>query len=154
RLLLDFAPHGSGRSRLAKRTLRMRIWLVTIGEPLPTDGNGDRLLRAGMLREILAHRVHEVTWWTSSFDHSRKRQRVDHDEAIEISQNYSIRLIHSQSYPKNVCLRRWISHRATAKRFAKLAAAEARPDVILASLPIAELCRTAIKYARPRQVPV
>ena len=31
----------------------MLIWLITVGEPLPTDGSEERLLRAGMLAKFL-----------------------------------------------------------------------------------------------------
>ena len=30
----------------------MRIWLITIGEPLPIDGTNDRLHRSGMLANL------------------------------------------------------------------------------------------------------
>jgi glycosyltransferase involved in cell wall biosynthesis len=132
----------------------MRVWLVTIGEPLPSDGKADRLLRTGMLAEILVRRGHEVVWWTSTFDHARKRQRFEQDTAIPVAANYSIRLIHAPSYPQNVCLRRWFNHRILAKRFARLASNAVQPDIILSSLPTVELCLAAIEYARPRRVPV
>ncbi|MCL6590483.1 MAG: hypothetical protein K6U80_11060 [Firmicutes bacterium] len=34
----------------------MKIWLVAIGEPLPTDGNNERLLRMGILANLLVAR--------------------------------------------------------------------------------------------------
>ncbi|GAI08595.1 unnamed protein product, partial [marine sediment metagenome] len=52
----------------------MRIWLITIGEPLPSDNNNDRLYRTGILAKLLIQRGHEVVWWTSTFDHVRKIQ--------------------------------------------------------------------------------
>jgi hypothetical protein len=55
----------------------MRVWLITVGEPLPLDGPGERMLRTGILAAFLAARGHEVVWWSSSFDHVRKRQRSD-----------------------------------------------------------------------------
>ena len=61
----------------------------------------------------------------------------------------TLRLIHAQSYPRNVSLRRWLNHRAIARRFAVLAKSELQPDVIVSSLPTVELCRAAIRYARP-----
>ncbi|HTQ40709.1 MAG TPA: glycosyltransferase family 4 protein [Pirellulales bacterium] len=132
----------------------MRIWLVTIGEPLPTDGSAERLLRTGMLADILARRGHEVVWWTSTFDHARKRQRFERDTTVSVAGNYALRLIHTRPYPRNICLERWFSHQTVAKRFAALAAAEPKPDLILSSLPTVELCRAALDYAWPRGVPV
>ena len=43
----------------------MRIWLITVGEPLPTDG-AERLLRAGILADMLSAKGHDVVFWTST----------------------------------------------------------------------------------------
>ena len=53
----------------------MRAWLLTVGEPLPCDGPNERLHRTGLLAEALHSRGHEVLWWSSTFDHARKRFR-------------------------------------------------------------------------------
>ena len=55
----------------------MRVWLVCAGEMLPVDKGNQRSMRAGMLAKALRTRDHEVTWWTSAFDHSSKRLRCD-----------------------------------------------------------------------------
>ena len=52
----------------------MRIWVYASGEPLPAADRQVRLLRAGNLCRHLQAAGHEVVWWTSSFDHIRKRQ--------------------------------------------------------------------------------
>lgn len=132
----------------------MRAWLITIGEPLPSDSYGDRLFRTGMLAELLSARGHEVTWWTSAFDHVRKQPRASDDAVAQIAPNYSIRLLRAIPYACNVSLQRWQSHRAIAQRFARAARAASRPDVILCSLPPVELCRKAVRYGRRSSVPV
>ena len=43
----------------------MIVWLVTVGEPLPTDPGSPRLLRAGILAGLLAEKGHVVHWWSS-----------------------------------------------------------------------------------------
>ncbi len=53
----------------------MRVWLLTVGEPLPTDGGSDRVWRTGFLARALADRGHEVVWWSSAFDPFRHRLR-------------------------------------------------------------------------------
>ena len=59
----------------------MKVWLVKLGEPLPVDGNR-RLHRYGILAEMLSQKGHEVTWWTSTFDHWDKKQRFETDKAL------------------------------------------------------------------------
>ena len=51
----------------------MKIWIITVGEPLPMDDGEVRAYRSGLLFSELVNAGHEVTWWTSSFDHSQKK---------------------------------------------------------------------------------
>jgi len=132
----------------------MRIWLVTIGEPLPTDGPDERLFRTGILAEQLSNQGHHVTWWTSSFDHVRKRQRSTSDEKIELSDRSSLWLLHANSYSSNVSLPRMLNHRAIARKFRNIADREPKPDIILCSWPTLELCVEAVHLGKRRGVPV
>ena len=54
----------------------MNVWTICAGEPLPTDENQPRPMRMSMLTRTLRKRGHDVLWWTSSFNHSAKRQRT------------------------------------------------------------------------------
>ncbi len=47
----------------------MKIWIVTIYEPLPFGDIGTRPQRCGMLAKALLDRGHSVELWTSAFDH-------------------------------------------------------------------------------------
>ena len=132
----------------------MRIWLVTIGEPLPVDNANDRLHRSGMLANLLVSKGHEVVWWTSTFDHARKEQRFNMDTSIEINDCFNIRLLHSINYIKNMSINRIINHYAIAHKFSKLARLELQPDIILCSFPTIELSLAATKYGKERNVPV
>ncbi len=132
----------------------LRIWLVTVGEPLPSDPGHPRLLRTGILARTLAARGHEVLWWSSAFDHSRKVQRAEADHCIDLQPRFRLSLLHAPGYRHHVSLSRIRHHRATARAFARLAPAEARPDVIVSSLPTLELCEAAVDYGRSRGVPV
>lgn len=132
----------------------MRVWLVTVGEPLPTDGLNDRLHRAGMLAGMLSTQGHDVVWWTSTFDHARKRQRFIRDTAIDVNDHLRIELLHSVGYKKNVSLSRIINHYSIARKFSKLAESRLPPDIILCSIPTLELGLAATKYGRKKGVPV
>jgi glycosyltransferase involved in cell wall biosynthesis len=112
------------------------------------------LLRSGILAQLLAARGHEVVWWTSSFDHYRKRFRAHSNASLHPQPRLRIQLLHGPGYSGNVQLRRMLNHWIVGFQFGRLAPAEPRPDVILCSLPLPELCERATAYGRQRGVPV
>ena len=132
----------------------MRIWLVTIGEPLPTDGTGDRLHRTGILAQTLAARNHQVLWWTSAFDHARKRHRVGDDAVVDVCANLRIWMMRSRGYRSNVSLGRMLDHVGLARGFARSARKQAPPDVIVAAMPTPGLALACANYGRAKGVPV
>lgn len=132
----------------------MKIWIVTIGEPLPTDAGKQRLHRSGQVAQILANRGHDVTWWTSSFDHALKRDRALKDEIVAINENLRIYMLYAPGYRKNVSVARIVNHIKIAKKFSKLSRKEARPDIILTSLPSIALSAAATEFGRENSVPV
>ena len=131
----------------------MRVWLVTMGEPLPTDDANVRLLRAGILSTMLTQRGHDVVWWTSTFDHRRKRHRADTDARVVLDNSVDIRMLHGCGYQRNVSLRRVLDHILVAKHFVRAVKSELKPDVILCSLPTLELSVATVRYAKAVGVP-
>jgi glycosyltransferase involved in cell wall biosynthesis len=131
----------------------MRVWLIKAGEALPIDRPKDRLKRMGMLAEKLETAGHNVTWFNSSFNHSKKVQRCGKDLRIEVSNNYHIQLIYSNSY-KNVSMARVKHHIETAKKFKNIAYSIDKPDIILCSMPTIELAEEAVNYGIENNVPV
>lgn len=132
----------------------MRIWLITIGEPLPGDGPHVRLLRTGILAGILAERGHEVTWWTSAFDHTHKRWRATEDREIEGSEGCRTILLKGTGYKRNVSLKRLWDHSVLARKFKALAKNRPSPDVILCSMPTIKLSEAATIYSEQKNIPV
>ncbi len=132
----------------------MRVWLVTVGEPLPVDGTDARLYRAGMLAKFLAAAGHEVIWWTSDFDHVAKKARYGKNTVVQMDPNYRLHLMHSVDYYSNVSLRRLANHYQMAKIFRKWSSKEERPDIILCSMPTIELSLEAAKIGIERDFPV
>lgn len=132
----------------------MRFWLITIGEPLPTDGEGDRLLRTGLLAERLLKAGHEVVWWSSGFDHIRKRHRSSIAGSVAVSSGLTLKLLASSGYRQNVSFQRLMDHRQLAASFRKEAPTCPLPDLILCSWPTLELCDEAVAYGQARQIPV
>ena len=129
------------------------IWLVTTGEPLPTDGPHVRLLRVGIFFEELLARGHRVRWWTSDFDHQHRVHR-NPDAARSGLRGGVITMVPSPGYRGSISLRRLWDHRVTAKRFSRLARQAERPDVILCSYPPIELARATVAYGKKVGVPV
>ncbi len=132
----------------------MRAWLVKTGEPLPIDDGSARLFRMGILAQQLVDAGHDVTWWSATFYHQRKRFRGGEDMLVNLSENFRLRLIHTAGYRKNVSFARIRDHRQLERKFSDQARLLDPPDIILSALPIPGLCRAAAEYGRKHGVPV
>ena len=83
----------------------MRIWLVQRAESTPHDDDGNRrLLRIGILADILQEQGHEVVWWTSSFDHVGKKKRYQQSTRVKVKKNYYIQYLKCFGYKRNISL--------------------------------------------------
>ena len=133
----------------------MNVWLVTIGEPVPVqEGARDRLHRTGYFAHFLGDHGHEVTWWTSTFDHFRKRHLFMEDSMIKLRPNLRVRLLKGCGYRNNLSLARMRDHRQIAKKFASEAIAAPRPDLLVAALPTIELSLESVLFGKREGVPV
>ena len=134
----------------------MRVWLVQRAESTPQDDNGDRrLMRIGILADILQSQGHEVVWWTSAFDHIGKKKRYQKSKRVKIKENYHIHYLKCYGYKKNISLARFIDNYLVANQFKKEMKLDTKkPDVILTSIPSIELSQIAVRYAVKNRVPV
>jgi glycosyltransferase involved in cell wall biosynthesis len=132
----------------------MRIWLATVGEPLPVDEGRPRLLRTGQFAEWLASRGHEVVFWTGTMDHYRRRLRSEKTETYQMAPNYRIVALAGRIYRRSISFARFRNHADVARSFRAATNSLEVPDVILASYPTEELCRAILDYAEPRGIPV
>ena len=132
----------------------LRIWVVTVGELLPIDGRGVRLYRSGMLCDRLAEAGHQVTWWSSRFNHHNKQRRTEKAASLMIGDRQRLELLEGCSYRRNVSLARLVNHVQVGNDFAQRIRSCTPPHVILASFPTVELCAVATRYGRRRGVPV
>lgn len=131
----------------------MRIWLATVGEPLPEDGDNVRLLRTGQFAQWLADRGHEVTFWTGTMDHYGRKLRHAETHVSQLQANYRIIQLGGRLYKKSVSLSRFMNHVDVAKEFDRMAPELERPDIILASFPTVELCESIGRYCADNAVP-
>lgn len=133
----------------------MRVWIVTVGEPLPEKGAKDRLHRSGILAQYLVEQGHEVVWWGSAFDHFTKRHHYSTDTQIQVSDRFKMVLFHGDGYRRNVSFARMKDHRQVATKFAAAIEKEAhKPDVILTSFPTIELSAVSVRYGKRHGIPV
>lgn len=133
----------------------MNVWLLTVGEPLPSDGGLPRMLRAGILFDMLCDHGHTVDWWTSSFNHQLKEPRSANYQRIVHRPGGVIHLLPGRRYRSTVSFARIGNHRDNARAFERLAHEQARrPDIIVCSYPTLELCEAAIAFGQSTSTPV
>ena len=66
------------------------IWIFQTGEPIQTDGNELRGMRAINLSEFARASGHEVVLWTSDFSHQKKEHRYKEDKEIILENGITI----------------------------------------------------------------
>lgn len=132
----------------------MRVWLITVGEPLPTEAVQKRPWRTGIVAQKLVERGHDVVWWTSSVNHFDKTLHETDNAVRKVSDRLTVRFLHGKLYKKNISVDRFINHVQIGRAFAQLAQSEIQPDIILCSLPTLELSEEAVSYGKARGVPV
>ncbi|MDA8958846.1 glycosyltransferase family 4 protein [Akkermansiaceae bacterium] len=131
----------------------MKIWLITTGEPPPF--HGDRPHRTGILSEMLCELGHKVTWWTTSFDHQKKKYLYKDHTEINVEKNFKLVFLHAATpYYKNISLARIRNHQEISDIFEREARKKERPDIIFTSFPTIDLAFKSVKYGLANQIPV
>jgi len=132
----------------------LKIWIVTVGEPLPLDDDRQRLHRSSMIADKLYNRGHEILWWSSTFDHINKKMRFDQDTEVAYNERFLFRLLYGRPYERNISFDRIRNHQEIARVFRDWSKSSDRPDLILTSMPTIELTKEAVQYANDRFIPV
>jgi glycosyltransferase involved in cell wall biosynthesis len=132
----------------------MRIWIVMTGEALPSDGKNVRLRRAATLARECAVRGHDVTWWTSTFNHQGKIQRAGADKGVTTEEGVRVEMLYSPAYRRNVSIGRLINHRLLGKSLARRIQKETPPDVIFCAWPTIEFSVVSTAFGHRNGVPV
>lgn len=129
----------------------LTVWLVNPFDDIP--GEGIPPLRYWSLARVLVARGHDVTWWTATWSHRRKAIRTA-PLGIREDEGFTVRLVATRPYEKNVSLARLNSHKDFGRTFERLANEGVssgqldRPDIILASLPPLESPEAGLRLAR------
>lgn len=129
----------------------MTVWIANPFDNLPPEGA--RPQRYWLMARAFARAGHRVTLWSSDFSHARKAPRTLTDGARWEGDGFRLVLVPTPPYPRNVCLRRILSHRAFARNLRKLAELEPqRPDLVIASLPPLASAAALAAFCRAREI--
>ncbi len=126
----------------------MRVYASTIGQRLD-DANNTRTM---LLCEHLIRAGHDVTLWTSAFDHIRKCWRpewIAHGEAgYRMPNGLDVRFMKGRGYKSNVSIARLVDHILAARSLRRQASVLPPPDAVIASLPDHITAEAIVRYGR------
>jgi len=105
------------------------IWLINPYGPIP--GEGWRPYRFELIGRALAEKGYTVVWWTSTFSHHFKRQRAGGWEDRALSANFTLRLVPSPAYKKNIGMGRGFRDLVFGFRTFLRGVNQRQPDLIL-----------------------
>ena len=107
----------------------MNIWLINPYGPIPNENWRDYSFT--IFGKALSQKGYKVTWWTSNFSHHFKEYRSKELKEISVTKNFSIKLIPSPSYKKNISIRRVFRDWVFSYKTYNLGKKETRPDLII-----------------------
>lgn len=131
----------------------MKIWILQTGEPLQIDSNGLRPMRAINLSQALIEKGHQVTLWTSDFDHFSKQHRFGSEKTIEVSPLLTIRLIKSRGYKRNVGISRLVDHFQLGWNLRRMLKKENAPDLGFVGYPPIEPAWVMTRFLKKHSTP-
>lgn len=132
----------------------MTVWIVSVGEPLPVDGENVRLRRMGNLATYLSEECDvNVEWFSVSFDHYKKVQRCAKDTSVAINPKFNMNMVYVNGYKRNVSLARVIHHKNAGKKIYQSMKMFAKPDIIFASMEPLEVSEAAAKFSKENNIP-
>ena len=85
---------------------------------------------------------------TSDFDHGKKH----HKEPLVHNWPFKITFLHDPGYKKNICIKRFVSHRKWGKNVKKYLKSRKKPDVIYCAVPSLTGPLAAAKYCKKNGV--
>ena len=129
----------------------MNVWIANPFDNLPPEGA--RPQRYWLMARAFARAGHNVTLWSSDFSHAKKAPRALASGARWEGDGFRLVLVPTPPYPRNVCLRRILSHRAFARNLRTLAELESQcPDLVVASMPPLASASALAAFCRARGI--
>lgn len=124
-----------------------KIYIVT---QFSSDFEGKGNNRFNYLAGLLVKNGYEVEMITSDFSHVKKRKRTVDADTLP----FRVTLLPEPGYPKNVCLKRFRSHRAFGKNLKKYLFSCDKPDLIYAATPSLDVGAAVADYCTKTGVPL
>lgn len=138
-----------------QKPIKKTVWTICDGEPLPIDGDNIRLLRMFILSEELCKQSHDVTFWTSNYDHFHKKKRHEAPLRIDSGYGFALDLADCWPYKKNASVHRAIHNMVVARSMEhRMRTEQKKPDIIVADLPTIELAELASRLGKEWGIPV
>ena len=131
----------------------MHVWIIQTGEPMFTDGQNLRPMRAMNLATKLIDSGHKVTIFTSNFDHFTKTHRFPNKHIVDIKENLRIIFIDGPGYSRNISLKRFWDHAITGYRMGHTAKKMGVPDAAFIGYPPIEAAWFMSKLCKKLSVP-
>lgn len=133
----------------------MRIWYVSLYEPLPIDGRGIRKMRTGLLTDALVAGGHEVELWLPGFEHVHHKHVVFDSSSQYINKNLTIQYIKGCGYKKDISIRRLVHNIQIAQNFSRIARLKSNiPDIIITQIPSLELAKAVTSFSIKYDIPL
>lgn len=133
----------------------MIIWIIKESEFVNLLTGKARASRAAMLADYFIEAGHQVTAWSSLWNHDRKEFVDDDRDVIEILPGLELKILHAKkNYKKNVSLGRIAQGREIGRLFREAARKMPRPDLIYSCWPLIETSYEAVKYGQENGIPV
>jgi glycosyltransferase involved in cell wall biosynthesis len=131
----------------------MNIWLISIFENTPLDDNLNT--RYNSIATEASNRNHKVTFWSSTFRHNIKKQRILASSEFVISENIQVKFVEAKSYSKNISFSRMISHFNLGKKMIEAFTNQPElPDVIVIAFPPISTAFEVVQWAKKKSIPV
>lgn len=128
---------------------RDTIYIVRNTEVLPSDGDGARLWRSGLIAEHLFKNNHRIKWVISSFDHHNKvnREKVS-KQSDESDIHQVIKMLKTPGYRNNISIKRFVDHSIFAIKLFYYLCRYNDAKVIFVSHPTPESSFVCTLYAK------
>jgi len=104
--------------------------------------------RFSYLANLLARDGHDVEVVTSDFYHITKKKRTDYPDNL----SYKVTFLDEPGYPKNICIKRFRSHKVWADNVKQYLSKRKKPDVIYSSIPSLDAPYWAARYCEKNNI--
>tara|TARA_B100000242_G_scaffold294048_1_gene274412 strand:- start:3445 stop:4704 length:1260 start_codon:yes stop_codon:yes gene_type:complete len=133
----------------------MLVWIFQTGEPLHSDGEFARPMRAMNLANALISNGDEVVIWSSNFFHQKMKHRFKKKKSITFRKNLKINLIDSIGYKNHIGVKRMIDHAQLGLNlFKELHSYKGKlPDRVFIGYPPIEFALAASFWCKKNKIP-